>query len=139
MTVYGYGVCVDDIKTTPQKLLKLASMKPNVLEDVEEHLNNLYNGNYKVENLSLDDFVTLEGNYCEHGAAYILFQLIDEFDVEYVEDCNNKAYILYIPTYPWCMKKEEKMLTEEDVYKVFKKYVEVLTDEFKIDYHEMID
>ena len=33
---YGYGICVDDIETTAGKLLKLASMKEDVLKEVRE-------------------------------------------------------------------------------------------------------
>ena len=45
-TTYGFGFCVDDIDTTPEKLLKLAALKPDVLKDVREYLNDILRQNF---------------------------------------------------------------------------------------------
>lgn len=135
---YGYGICVDNIETTAERLLNLASMKENVLKEVREYLDEIYPNGYKDEDLTLDDFEELEGDYCERGVTYVLYQVINEITVEYTDDYNGTPYILYTPTYPWYMKEEERNLTEEDVVNVFKKYVSILTDEpIVIDYYDV--
>ena len=135
---YGYGICVDDIETTAEKLLKLASMKEDVLKEVREYLDEIYPNGYKDEDLTLEDFDELEGDYCERGVAFVLHEIINEITVDFADDYNGTPYILYIPSYPWYMKEEERNLTEEDVANVFRKYVSVLTDELiVIDYYDV--
>lgn len=135
---YGYGVCVDDIKTTPERLLKLAAMKPDVNKIVKDYLEEGYEDGYKIEDLTMNDFNDLEGDYCENGAAYVLYNVITDIPVVYSTDYNGIGYILYTPTYPWRLKKDERNLAEEDVANVFRKYIQVLTDDpVKIDYYEV--
>ena len=137
--VHGYGICIDDIETTAEKLLKLAGMNKNVLKDVREYLDAIYPNGYNDEDLTLDDFKELEGDYCENGIAYVLYQVIDnDFPIEFAYDYYGVQYILYTPTYPWFMTDADKTLTEEDVENMFKKYVKILTDEdINIDYYSV--
>ena len=128
-STYGLGVCVDDIKTTPEKLLKLAALKDEVLKDVRNYLDEIFDDGYKDEDLTMEDFDDLEGDYCERGVAYVLYQVIDEIRVEFADDFDGVPYILYTPTFPWYMDSAERDLTYEDVVKVFKKYIKMLTDE----------
>lgn len=135
---YGYGICVDDIKTTAEKLLKLASVNENVLKDVREYLDERYPNGYKDEDLTLDDFDELEGDYCERGVAYVLYQVIDDIEVEFADDYNGTQYILYTPTYPWYMTYKDKNLSEEEVKNIFTKYIGILTEEdVDIDYYSV--
>lgn len=139
-TTYGYGFCVDDIDTTPEKLLKLAAMNPNVLKAVREYLNDIFNGKkYKDEELTLEDFDDLEGDYGERGITYILLHIIrNELGAFYADDYNGTMYILYGPHYPWSMPHKEKNLSEEDVNNLFAKYINVLTDQdIEIDYQSV--
>lgn len=128
-TTNGYGICVDDIETTAKKLLELAAMKPEVLKDVREYLSEYLDKEYDDEDLTIDDFDDLEGDYCERGVAYLLFRVIDEIDITYADDYDGVQYILYCPSYPWCMSEKEKNLTKEDVDSIFNKYISILTDE----------
>lgn len=137
-TTGGYGICVDDIETTAEKLLELAAMKPNVLKDVRQYLNERFEEDegYNDEDLTIDDFEELEGDYCERGVAYVLYQVIDEIEVVFADDYGGIPYILYCPKYPWYMKEKEKNLTPEDVKNIFNKYISVLTDKsVTIDYY----
>lgn len=138
-TTDGYGICVDNIKTTPERLLKLASMNPDVYKDVREYLDEYFDGQgYMDETLTLEDFDELEGDYCERGVTYILYKIIKEISVVFADDYNGTPYILYTPKFPWYIKEEEKTLTSEDVENVFRKYVSVLTDEpVTIDYYSV--
>ena len=137
--INGYGMCIDDIETTAEKLLKLASMDKDVLKDVREYLDRIYPNGYNDEDLTLDDFNELEGDYCENGIAYVLYQVIsNNFPIEFAYDYNGTQYILYTPTYPWFMTDTDKILTKEDVENMFKKYVKILTDEdINIDYYSV--
>ena len=109
-TDYGYGVCVDNINTTPERLLKLAAQKPEVLKEVRDYLDEYFGEPYKDEDLTMEDFEELEGDYCERGVAYVLYHVIpnDELLVTYTYDYNGTPYILYTPSYPWSMKENEK-------------------------------
>ena len=138
-TVHGYGICVDDIETTAEKLLNLASTNNDVLKDVREYLDEIYPNGYNDKDLTIDDFNELEGDYCENGIAYVLYQVIDnDIPIEFAYDYYGVQYILYTPTYPWFMIDADKTLTEEDVENMFKKYVKILTDEdINIDYYSV--
>lgn len=138
-TTYGLGFCVDDIETNPEKLLKLAAMKPDVIKDIREYLSNIFNGEeYKDEELTMEDFDDLDGDYCERGVAYVLYHVIDEIRVIFADDYNGTPYILYCPRYPWNIKENEKNLSENDVIKIFAKYVNILTDKpIEIDYQSV--
>ena len=129
-TTYGIGFCVDDIDTNPEKLLKLAAMKPDVLKDVREYLDDIFNGeDYDDEDLTMEDFDELEGDYCERGVTYVLHKVIDEIRIVFADDYNGTQYLLYCPHYPWNMSDQEKDLKYEDVVNIFTKYIKILTDE----------
>ena len=140
-TTYGYGVCVDDIKTTPKRLLKLAEYDPKVLEEIRNYLSEVYNERkYDDEELTMDDFDDLEGDYCERGISYVLYNVIKdkELKVCFADDYCGTPYILYCPTFPWYLKDGEKELSEENVKEIFTKYIKILTDEpVTIDYYNV--
>ena len=137
--INGYGICIDDIETTAEKLLKLASMNKDVLKDVREYLDEIYPNGYNDEDLTIDDFNELEGEYCEKGIAYVLYQVIDsDTPIEFAYDYYGVQYILYTPTYPWFMTDADKTLTEKVIENIFKKYVKILTDkDINIDYYSV--
>ena len=128
-TTYGIGFCVDDIETTPEKLLKLAAAKPHVIEYVRQYLDDIFGDDgYKDEDLIMDDFDDLEGDYCERSVAYVLHEVIDEIPVIFADDYNGTPYILYCPNYPWNMSEQEKNLKYKDIVNIFTKYIKFLTD-----------
>ena len=137
-TTDGFGFCVDDIHTTPKRLMELAAMNEEVLRRVEEYLNEEH-PSWTIESLNMEDFNDLEGNYGETGLAHVLYKVIfAELDVTVASDFDNKYYILYEPSYPWNMPKNEENLTSDDVFKVFWKYISVVTDEYIfIDYRSV--
>ena len=128
-TTYGLGFCIDEIDTNPERLLKLAALKPDVLEDVRKYLDDIFDGgSYQDEDLTMEDFDELEGDYCERGVTYVLYRVIDEICVVFADDYNGTQYILYCPNYPWHMNDKEKDLKYEDVVHIFAKYIKILTD-----------
>ena len=54
-TTNGFGFCVDDIHTTPKRLMELAAMNKKVLRRVEEYLNEEHPG-WTIESLNMEDF-----------------------------------------------------------------------------------
>ena len=142
-TTYGFGFCVDDIYTdislTLEKVLNLAKMEPSVYKIVSEYLDDICESeNITRDELDVDDLDDLEGDYCERGLAFILYNVITEIPIVFADDYNGDQYILYTPSYPWNLQKGEKELNEEDVVKIFSKYINILTDKpIEIDYQSV--
>lgn len=126
-TTDGYGFCVDDIYTTPKRLMELAAMNEKVLRRVEAYLDEYYPG-WTIESLNMEDFNNLEGDCGETGLAHVLYEIIN-LSVSVALDFGNRYYILYKPSYPWSIPDGEENLTEEDVLRIFRKYISVVTDE----------
>lgn len=137
-TTDGYGFCVDDIHTTPKRLMELAAMNKKVLRRVEAYLDEYYPG-WTIESLNMEDFNNLEGDCGETGLAYVLYEVIfAELTVTVTSDFDNRYYILYEPYYPWSIPNGEKKLTKEVVLRIFRKYISVVTDEgIFIDYQSV--
>lgn len=135
-TTDGFGFCVDDIHTTPKRLMELAAMNKKVLRRVEEYLNEEHPG-WTIESLNMEDFNDLEGDCGETGLAYVLYEIIN-LSVSVALDFGNRHYILYKPSYPWSIPDGEENLTEEDVLRIFRKYISVVTDDdIFIDYQSV--
>lgn len=126
---YGIGFCVDDIKTTPEKLLKLAALDEPTLLKVEDYLNERFDGEYKIDELTMEDFCDLEGDFCERDVSFVLCQVIKEIPIVYVDDYDGVPYILYCPTYPWNLTEDEIVLTRGKLKAIFQKYIAILTDD----------
>lgn len=135
----GFGFCVDDIKTTPERVLKLAALNEDTLSDLREYLAAIYENGYKDEELEMDDFDDFEGNACAMGLSAIINDVIEnEISVVFADDFDGIGYILYCPSYPWSLQEKEKNLTKEDVKAIFNKYIAILTDEhICIDYYSV--
>ena len=71
----GFGFCVDDIKTTPERVLKLAALNEYTLSDLREYLAAIYEDGYKDEDLEMDDFDDFEftSRIIVSGSSMILF------------------------------------------------------------------
>ena len=135
-TTDGFGFCVDDIHTTPKRLMELAAMNEKVLRRVEEYLNEEHPG-WTIESLNMEDFNDLEGDCGETCLAHVLYEIIN-LSVSVALDFGNRHYILYEPSYPWSIPDGEENLTEEDVLRIFRKYISVVTDEnIFIDYQSV--
>ena len=137
----GFGICVDDIfkdkSLTPKKFMELAAMEPSVLKIVQEYIDDICETDeITSDELTVDDFDELYGDYGEHGLSYILLNVITEIPVVFADDYDGVHYILYCPSYPWTMYDNERELSEEDVVQIFAKYVNILTDvPVKVDYY----
>lgn len=139
----GFGICVNDIlkdtNLTVEKVLALAAIEPSVHKIVQEYMNEICERDeISKEEFEIDDFDELEGDYCEPGLTFILSNVITEISLVWADDYSGKDYLLYCPGYPWTMKDNERNLSEEDVVKIFSKYVRVLTDlPINVDYYSV--
>lgn len=136
-TTNGFGFCVDDIHTTPKRLMELAAMNEKVLRRVEEYLNEKHPG-WTIESLNMEDFNDLEGDCGETCLAHVLYEIIN-LSVSVALDFGNRHYILYEPSYPWSIPDGEENLTEEDVLRIFRKYISVVTDENIFIYYQSVE
>ena len=72
--VYGYGIRVDDIDTTPSKLVELGRKYPDVDKIVKEYLRAKGIGeDDDLSNLSTIIFDDLENEYGAHGKSWFLY------------------------------------------------------------------
>lgn len=130
---YGYGIVVDKIETTPEKLEALLALAPGYKEKVYDWFKEI-----GVTKPTLEDYIDFgdQDNYL--GLAIILREVIAEAEgiiLAACDDCNSTIYLLFARAYPWWLKEKEKNLTEEDIQALFGKYVRILTDTpIEVDY-----
>ena len=112
---YGYGICVDDIKTRDvtrlESMLKLA---PNLDREIHRWL---------------EEWATILQKVIEEAEGLCLTAC---------DDCDSRTYLIYQPRYPWALTQADRDLTEEHLAAMFGRYVGMLTDEVvDVDYQEV--
>ena len=132
---YGYGVCMDDIETTANKVFELVHLAPEFEKRFYKWIEN-YREDGDPE--SIAEFITMDiiheyedDNCCEYGLGPIVMEVVKECeDVELLScsDFDGYHYLIFSTTYPWYMNDKEKNMTEEDVRLLFAKYVSILTN-----------
>ena len=132
---YGYGICVDDIKTqNVARLEAMLKLAPKLDRAIHEWLK----GN-TVNKPNWNDYMEFDQDF-RLGLATILQKTIEEAEglcLTVCDDYDSRAYLLYQPSYPWQLTIAERELTEEHVVSVFQRYVGMLTDEaVDVDYQE---
>ena len=132
---YGYGFCMSDIETTPEKVLALAALDPETDQAVREYLQTVMaEKNIEMKDLTLDDFVGYEGKYCGEGWHGIFYDVIS-LSVLYCTNPYGEDFLLFTPSFPWNANEFEAGLTKEQVTEIFEKFIRILTDEpIKIGY-----
>lgn len=130
---YGYGVCVSDIKAVSvERLQALIHLAPKYERDIQTWL-----AECEISEPSVDDYLEFDQDYML-GLATMLKEVIEEAEgIRFTacEDCCDKRYLFYEPSYPWHLPEKEKPLTEENIAEILCKYVSILTDEeIPIDY-----
>lgn len=154
-TVKGYGICVDDINkhVTFEKLEKLCKLSENVYSDFQDDIidyvesefdmileEEFYEERYAAafKKASSDGNISnfldeIEGEFSETGLPHYLRKIIMEvenIELGWAEDFECDNYLLMIPYYPWSnVSEKEKNMTENDAIKMFKKYINIFTDE----------
>jgi hypothetical protein len=142
---YGFGICVDDIKATENKVFELIHLAPNFEKEFYEWIETFReDGDPEsiAELITMDQIEEYEDNSCcLRGLCVIIKGVIEECEgirILACDDFNGYQYLIFSMQYPWYMSDKEKNMTEKDVYDMFNKYVSILTDEFiSIDYQEI--
>lgn len=133
---YGYGICTDTLETAEAaRIQALIHCAPEYEKRVADLL-----CQQGITEPEADDYLELEidGSY---GIASIMESVILESEgisLTSCDDYNGTNYLLYMPSYPWSLRAEERGLTEETVRLVFAKYVSILSDDvLDIDYQSI--
>lgn len=110
---YGYGICVDDIKTKDvARLEQLLAMAPKFSGGLHEWLSKS-----EITEPVWDDYMEYDQDFCL-GLATILKEVIEEAEeiqMTACDDFDSVTYLLYSPSYPWQLKGDERDLTEEQL------------------------
>lgn len=138
-SVDGYGFCVDDIHTAPQRVMALAATNAETLKYVREYLDeHMGVTDWKADDLQMDDFNDLcDDSGCARGISCILSDVI-KYPVIVADNFEGEQYILLEPYYPWYVPDELKGVTEKDIKAEFQRCISMLTDEdIWIDYQSV--
>ena len=129
----GFGICMDCINTTEEKLLQLISMAPSFKDEYTEWAESMNGEGESIEEATLGELLEWEDDYGYSGLAPIMRAVLEEKEnIRFVvaEGFNGAQYLLFEPFYPWSdVSPEESGATEEGVAEILRKFVKVLTDE----------
>ena len=133
---YGYGICVDDIKTRDvtrlESMLKLA---PNLDREIHRWLEEC-----SISEPVWDDYMEFDQDFML-GLATILQKVIEEAEglcLTAWDGCESRTDLSSQPRYPWALTQADRDLTEEHLAAMFGRYVGMLTDEVvDVDYQEV--
>ena len=133
---YGYGICVDDIKSQDvERLQALLDLTPKFKAKIEGWLSER-----EIQEPSWDDYMEFDQDFCL-GLATILNEIIVEaegIELTACDDYDGITYLLYKPLYPWHMGDIDRGQTEESLAGIFRHYIGILTDDpIEIDYQEV--
>lgn len=134
---YGYGICVDDIKVKSVDALKeLLSFAPKLECEIQQWIEDC-----EITEPTTEDYLEWEDDFGYRGLAAILREVIaesEEIDFAACEDYNGVDYLIYEPRYPWGMSANDKTLTETEIQRILRTYVNILTDAvINIDYQSV--
>lgn len=129
----GYGVCVQNLDFTLDRLEKLISRAPEFESEIKKYFND-----EGIVKPTIDDYLEYDDDY-SGGIAFILKRVIKEaenIELCYADDFNCDWYLLLEASYPWYhVSSEEKNLTEKTIKEIMKKYIAILSDkEVEFDY-----
>ena len=133
---YGYGICVDDItEQDVGKLEQLLDCAPVFHAKVQKWLSDS-----GVADPTWDDYMEYDQDF-SLGLATLLREVIEEAEgipLTACDDFDCNDYLLYSPSYPWQLNDTNRSLTEEQVAKIFRRYVQILTSKpIDIDYQSV--
>lgn len=136
---YGYGICFNEpIDTTVEKVERLLDHAPKLRSSVHQYLRTVLE---EGKEPTLENYMEYDKMY-HAGIAYLVAKTIYEaenIEITIADDFDGNGYLMYCPDYPWVIRKRprEYQLTEEGLDDIFRKYINILTDqEYGIDYQE---
>ncbi len=124
---YGYGICVSDITCdSVEKLNELFHKAPGLEKAVSDWLKDC-----DIKEPTWEDYMEYDEDF-NLGLATFLKEVILEcegIELTACNDFNGGLYLLYEPSYPWRLQKEQLNLTEERIKEIILKYVPILTEQ----------
>lgn len=129
---YGHGICTDNIHTTIDKIKTLLTMAPRAYDLCCDAFKDAEDDGID----TVDEFADYIGQGWSHheeaGLATILAVVINECEdimlLATTDSCAN-AFLIMPEKLPWKLTDKQKALTEESLNDIFRKYINVLTDE----------
>lgn len=140
---YGYGICTDNIKTTPERIEQLLLLAPEYAAKIHATLTEWEDGEWKFVNATEEDYLMAVEEFDSgyYGLASLLRSVIYEAEGINLTACDNFdccTFLVYEPCYPWQIREKNRDLTEEKLWELFDKYVSILTDEMlDVDYQSI--
>lgn len=133
---YGYGICVSDIKEhSVERLQRLLHQAPRYEAEIKEWLVEC-----EIDTPTYEDYMEFDQDY-NLGIATILREVIQEAEnIGFLacDDFCSMDYLIYPPSYPWGLPKNEAGLTKDKIADILHKYIGILTDEdITIDYQSV--
>ncbi len=133
---YGYGICTDKMKVdSVERLEALLACAPQYRKSIHEWFEDC-----EITDPTVDDYWEFD-EYERFGIATIMREVIQEAEgIEFLstDDCDCRAYLVYPPSYPWNLRKEEANLTEQAIVQILSKYVNIVSDtELDIEYYSI--
>lgn len=135
---YGHGIATDEIENTDiDRVKKLLAMAPGIYEELSPIFDEIEedcdgDANEFASQLA-DEWCSKEfGDMGSAGYASLLAGVINECEgIRMVSMTDNTAYAYLImpERAPWQFNHKEKSLTEEGLFTIIRKYVNVLTDD----------
>ena len=152
-TVYGYGINVDKINTTPEKVCKF--IKNNVCLSEEETIKNIISEYDEMKKMHPDkdisndfwemfnDYADSDYNWAKGLTALIIRYLNEKYERIYFQwvgdDYNSGSpFILFEASLPWQLSEDEKTLTTEKLDEIYKECLSHLEEKPQTpDYYEI--
>ncbi len=133
---YGYGICTDELVIdSVERIEALLSLAPQYRAKIHDWFEDC-----EITEPTVDDYWEFDQDY-HLGIATIMREVIEEAEgVEFLacDDFDDKAYLVYPPSYPWNLRKGEESLTEEAIVKILSKYINIVSDtEVDIEYQSI--
>ena len=126
---YGYGVCTSTLAEDAsfERLLNLFQKAPMI----HDRFLKAFEKDGIVAPTHKDYLEALEEHF-SYGITDLLVEAIHEGEGIWftaTSDFDGETYLIYQPSYPWNLGREELSLTQDDIDKILEEYISILTDE----------
>lgn len=126
---YGYGICTSTLAEDAsfEGLLNLLYKVPTTYNRLLETFEK--NG---IDTPTHEDYLEALDGYSCYGITDLLVDAIHENEGIWftaTSDFEGETYLIYQPSYPWNLSREEMSLTQNDINEILEEYISILTDE----------
>lgn len=123
---YGYGVCLKGLEfNSIERVEKMLSYAPNFRKTIHEWFKQC-----EIEHPTMEDYLDFDQDYY-NGMAFLLKSVMveaEQIPFASCDDASGATYVLFQPSYPWDMTRNQRKVTKRKIEKVIKKYLSMITD-----------